>query len=126
MGDLRLGAVRSGNPALNHSKAHFGRRMPSGANLMMAARFIRSGMAGLPQSRPIENDQSVVAMSPLTPAARARSMRSSMTSRDPVQYIWKNVFSFAAVTSSTDFDANELRPMIVPRLAAALATATSP
>jgi hypothetical protein len=32
----------------------------------------------------------------------------------------------AATTSSTGFEANELKPMTVPRLAAARATATSP
>ena len=85
-----------------------------------------SGIDGLPQSRPLENDQSSVAISPTAPAARARSIRSTIASLVPIQYIWKNVCGLAATTSSTGLLANELRPIAMPRLAAARATATSP
>ncbi len=92
----------------------------------MVRRFIFSGMAGLPQSRPWEKDQSRVAMRPTAPAARARSMRASIWSREPIQYTWKNVWGHAATTSSIGLLAKELRPIAVPRAAAARATATSP
>ena len=85
-----------------------------------------SGMVGLPQSRPLENDQSRVAISPVAPAARARAIRRNMESLVPIQYIWKNVCGLAATTSSIALLANELRPITVPRAAAARATATSP
>ena len=42
-------------------------------------------MYGLPQSRPFENDQSSVTMSPTAPAFRARSMRCSIRSSVPDQ-----------------------------------------
>ena len=42
-------------------------------------------MTGLPQSRPWENDQSKVAISPTAPAARARSILWSTSSRVPTQ-----------------------------------------
>ncbi len=51
----------------------------------MVRTFIASGMVGLPQSRPWENDQSSVAMRPTAPAARARSTRAMIWSRDPIQ-----------------------------------------
>ena len=51
----------------------------------MALRSMRSGITGLPQSRPVANDQSRVTMRPLTPAARARSIRRIMVSRLPDQ-----------------------------------------
>src|SRR5580692_11520530 len=92
----------------------------------MVLRSTRSGIDGLPQSRPLENDQSSVTISPAAPAARARSRCASTCSREPTQYVWKNVFGFAASTSSTGLLANELSPMAVPRAAAARATATSP
>lgn len=60
----------------------------SGANFTAVRRSMRSGIGGLPQSRPLENDQSRVAMSALAPAALARSMRCVMESRLPIQYIW--------------------------------------
>ena len=53
-------------------------------------------------------------------------MRCTMRSRQPIQYIWKNVCGLAAATSSIGLLANELRPIAVPRAAAARATATSP
>ena len=53
-------------------------------------------------------------------------MRWTMTSRSPVQYIWKNVAAPVAVTSSTDLLAKLDSPMMVPRAVAARATATSP
>ncbi len=65
-------------------------------------------------------------MMPTAPASLARVMRVSISSRPPTQYIWKNVFGFAATTSSTGLDANEESPIAVPRAAAARATATSP
>ena len=85
-----------------------------------------SGMDGLPQSRPMENDQSVVRMTPAAPAAFARSRRSRTLSLPPSQYTWKKVCGLAAMTSSMGLDAKELRPMAVPRAAAARATSTSP
>ena len=100
--------------------------MPSGANRSMACRSIFSGMAGLPQSRPLENDQSVVMIRPTAPALRARSIRATSLSRPPVQYIWKNVCGLAAATSSIGLLANDDRLIAVPRAAAARATATSP
>src|SRR5690349_24839673 len=87
---------------------------------------IDSGMAGLPQSRPCENDQSKVRISATAPAARAHSMRRDMSSRLPTQYIWKNVCGFAATTSSIGLLAKELKAIAVPRAADARATATSP
>ena len=83
-------------------------------------------MCGDPQSRPNENDQSSVAISPTAPAARARSILAAISSRPPTQYIWKNVRGLAASTSSTGLEANDDRLMTVPRAAAARATATSP
>ena len=74
----------------------------------------------------MENDQSRVTISPTAPAARARSIRATITSRSPIQYIWKKVCGLAATTSSTGLLANELSPIAVPRAAAARATATSP
>lgn len=92
----------------------------------MALRSILSGIAGLPQSRPLEKDQSVVMIKPTAPARRARSIRPTSLSRPPVQYIWKNVCGLAAATSSIGLLANDDRPIAVPRAAAACATATSP
>ena len=65
-------------------------------------------------------------MTPTAPAFLARVIRASIWSRPPTQYIWKNVFGLAAMTSSTGFEAKEDRPIAVPRAAAARATATSP
>ena len=92
----------------------------------MVRRSTFSGISGLPQSRPIENDQSRVAINPTAPADLARFIRWIITSRSPVQYIWKKVCGFAATTSSTGLLAKLLRPITVPRAAAARATATSP
>ncbi len=83
-------------------------------------------MCGLPQSRLCEKDQSRVAISPTAPAVRARCIRAVIWSRSPIQYSWKNVCGLAPMTSSMGLLANELRPMMVPRAAAARATATSP
>ncbi len=63
---------------------------------------------------------------PTAPAALARSMRASISSRVPTQYIWKNVCGFAATTSSIGLLANADSPIATPRAAAARATATSP
>ena len=57
----------------------------SGAKRSIALRSTVSGMVGLPQSRPCEKDQSRVAMRPTAPAARARSTRSAIWSRVPIQ-----------------------------------------
>ncbi len=65
-------------------------------------------------------------ISPTAPAARARSIRCTSTSREPTQYIWKNVCGLAAATSSTLLEAKEDSPIAMPRAAAARATATSP
>lgn len=92
----------------------------------MALRSSRSGIFGLPQSRPCEKDQSSVTISALAPASRAWSIRRSMASRVPIQYIWKNVCGLAATTSRSGLPAKELSPIAVPRAAAARATATSP
>jgi len=43
------------------------------------------GMWGLPQSRPWENDQSSVTITPATPAALARPSRSTIESRSPIR-----------------------------------------
>ena len=59
--------------------------MPSGAKRIMARRSIFSGIAGLPQSRPLENDQSRVTIRPLAPACRARSVRCTIWSLVPDQ-----------------------------------------
>ncbi len=101
-------------PLRRKSSTHWGRRSPSGANLTIVLRFIVSGIDGLPQSRPCENDQSRVAIRPTAPADRARSMRADMSSREPIQYIWKNVCGLAATTSSTGLLANDDRPIAVP------------
>ncbi|GAA2882280.1 hypothetical protein GCM10020220_085730 [Nonomuraea rubra] len=87
----------------------------------MALRSSRSGIHGLPQSRPWENVQSSVTIRPLTPAARARSISAVMDSLVPIQYIWKKVCGLAATTSSTGLLAKLLNPMTVPRAAAARA-----
>ncbi len=73
----------------------------SGAYLIIAFRSIRSGIAGLPQSRPWENDQSRVTISPTAPASLARSIRCLIWSRVPDQYSWKKVCGLASTTSST-------------------------
>ena len=49
--------------------------MPSGARRSKVRRSIFSGIAGLPQSLPLENDQSRVTIRLLAPAWRARSVR---------------------------------------------------
>ncbi|CAB4677282.1 unannotated protein [freshwater metagenome] len=122
-----FGAVRSGmRPVFANAKSQPGFCRTSGASLIAALMSIFSGIHGLPQSRPFENDQSRVTMRPFAPASRARFIRCTRVSLSPHQYIWKNVLSFTAATSSTDFDANELRPIGMPRFCAARAIATSP
>ena len=106
--------------------SHRGRTIASGDNRRVVNRFMFSGIEGLPQSRPCENVQSVVTISPAAPAARARSTRSAMASRPPSQYSWKNTLGLAAMTSSIGLLANDESPIAVPRAAAARATATSP
>ena len=81
-----LGVVRSGSaPLRSQRSAHAGRRSASGENFTIVFRSSFSGMLGLPQSRPWENDQSSVTMIPAAPAARARSTRARMTSLEPDQ-----------------------------------------
>ena len=48
-------------------------------------RSIFSGIFGLPQSRLWENVQSSVTIIPTAPAARARSIRAAICSREPHQ-----------------------------------------
>ena len=59
--------------------------MPSGARRARVRRSIFSGIAGLPQSRPLANDQSRVTIRPLAPACRARSIRWMIWSLVPDQ-----------------------------------------
>ena len=113
-------------PVRSHSYSQAGRDAASGDRRIISRSVIFSGICGLPQSRPNENDQSSVAISPTAPALRARSIRAAMSSRVPTQYIWKNVRGLAATTSSIGLLANDESPITVPRAAAARATATSP
>ena len=81
-----LGVVRSGAlPVLAKDQNHRGWDSASGAKRSIVRRSTVSGMVGLPQSRPWENDQSRVAMRPTAPAARARSTRAWICSRVPIQ-----------------------------------------
>ena len=122
-----FGTFRSGGPPLfAQSTNHCGRESTSGANFAIVCKFIWSGIAGLPQSRPKANVQSVVRIRPTAPASRARSSRRSIPSLPPSQYDWKKVCGLASTTSSTGLLANALRPIAVPRAAVARATATSP
>ena len=59
--------------------------MTCGPYRTMVLRFIASGIAGEPQSRLWENDQSSVTMRPTAPARFARSTRARMSSFDPAQ-----------------------------------------
>ncbi len=123
----RFGTVRSGiEPARSHCANHAGLDRAVGAWRSISWKVIFSGIRGEPQSRPKENDQSSVTITPTAPACFARVMRASISSRPPTQYIWKNVFGLAAMTSSIGLEAKEDRPIAVPRAAAARATATSP
>src|SRR5215831_1575969 len=123
----RFGTVRPGIwPVFSHSASQAGRDSASGARRIISRSVMVSGMCGLPQSLPNENDQSRVAISPTAPALRARSIRAAIASRSPTQYIWKNVCGLAATTSSMGLLANDESPITVPRAAAARATATSP
>ena len=81
-----FGVVRSGYlPVRANESNQAGWASASGAKRSIAFRSTVSGMVGLPQSRPCENDQSSVAMRPTAPAARARSTRSAIWSRVPIQ-----------------------------------------
>src|SRR6478752_1452867 len=111
---------------LAHCISQRGRVNASGIIVRTVLRSIRSGILGLPQSRPCEKLQSVVTIRPTAPAARARSTRAAMASRLPSQYTWKKSFGLAAMTSSMGLLANDDSPIAVPRAAAARATATSP
>ena len=113
-------------PARANCSAQRGRVTTPGASRIFVMKSIFSGISGLPQSRPIENDQSNVAINPTAPAVLARCIRCTITSRSPVQYIWNTVAGLAATTSSTDLLAKFDSPITVPRAAAARATATSP
>jgi len=92
----------------------------------MAVASIRSGIYGLPQSRPAGKAQSRVTTSPRAPAARARSARASSVSRSADQWTWKNVSGLTRVTSWTARLANSDRPIAVPASRVPIATATSP
>ena len=63
---------------------------------------------------------------PPAPAARARCIRFAISSRLPIQYIWKNSCGFAAATASIGLLPKDDKPIAMPRFAAARATATSP
>ena len=65
-------------------------------------------------------------MRPTAPPSRARASRSTIASRPPIQYVWKNVCGLASTTASSGLLAKELSPIASPRAAAARATATSP
>ena len=81
-----FGAVRSGSwPDLAKLYSQRGRTSASGAKRAIALQSSVSGITGLPQSRPCENDQSKVAINPTAPAARARSIRWRISSRVPTQ-----------------------------------------
>ena len=85
-GAAMFGTVRSGSPPdRSHWLTYPGRVRPSGASRSRARRSIFSGMAGLPQSRPLENDQSRVTIRARAPAARARSIRCTIASLLPHQ-----------------------------------------
>ena len=103
--------------------AHRGRRAISGAWCRAVLMSIDSGMAGLPQSRPWENDQSRVTMRPATPARLARSMRAVMSSRVPHQYTWKKVWGLLATTVSMAVEPKLDNPRAVPRAAGGLGDA---
>ena len=91
----------------------------------MVLRSIFSGMDGLPQSRPWENDQSRVAMRPGAGGSRpVQALQHRLPGAAPVHL--EEGVRVGAATSSTGLLAKELSPMIVPRAAAARATATSP
>src|SRR6201993_4908505 len=132
-----FGTRRSGGRRVRAYRAsHRGRTTACGAYRSMVARSIRCGIAGLPQSRPVSNVQSSVAISPAAPpappppppprGAGPPPPRPPSPRRPPIQYTWKNVLGLAATTCSTGLLPNELSPTAVPRLAAARATATSP
>ena len=81
-----------------------------------SCRSIRSGMAGLPQSRPLENDQSSVAMSPTAPAARARSSRSAICVACPrSSRSGRRSGGWPRRPLRSACWRSELRPMAVPR-----------
>ena len=81
MGTVSAGGLR----VLANSRNQRGRTIPCGDILIAVSMFIFSGILGLPQSRPCEKLQSVVAINPTAPAARARSARSAIASRPPSQ-----------------------------------------
>ena len=80
-----FGTVRSGScPVAARSRAaSAAAQRPAGANRTIALRSIFSGMHGLPQSRPVENDQSRVTISPTAPAAGRARPAASIRSRVP-------------------------------------------
>src|ERR1700712_5918589 len=115
-----LGTVRSGIlPLRRNSMPQRGRETPSGMYFRIVFQSIFSGIDGLPQSRPWENDQSRVTIRPFAPARFARSARAASVSRSPTQYIWKKVLSLAAQTSSTERLADDDKPIAGPRRAGA-------
>ena len=74
-----------GEPDRAHCSAQRGRSSTSGAKRAIVRASSCAGIVGLPQSRACEYVQSSVRMSPATPAARARSTRASIASREPAQ-----------------------------------------
>ena len=81
-----FGTVRSGGrPVFAHSLNQRGRMSASGSIFAIVLKSSCSGICGLPQSRPCENDQSSVAIRPTAPAAFARCTRARMSSREPAQ-----------------------------------------
>src|ERR1700722_20359204 len=122
-----FGTVRAGRPPWRSQPIRYpGRARPAGASRSSAARSSRSGIAGLPPSRPAGNDQSRVTISALAPAARAISARSSSVSRSADQCTWKNRLGLTAATSAAGLLANSLSPIAVPASRVPIATATSP
>ena len=113
-------------PPFTNAVSHRGRSITCGANCTIALKLTFSGITGLPQSRPEENDQSSVRINPLAPQSRACAMRVIIESRVPIQYIWKKVNGFAPMTSASALLPKELSPIAVPRAAVALAIASSP
>ena len=79
-GGASSGTVRSGEPpgARPARRASAAGRAPRARSAPSSCRSSCSGIVGLPQSRPCENVQSSVTISPAAPAARARSTRAAI------------------------------------------------
>ncbi len=68
------------------------------------------GSPGCPSRGPWRTTSPGWRSGPIAPAVWARSMRCTITSRSPVQYIWKSVRGLAATTSSTGLEAKLRQP----------------